>query len=142
MSALQYAMLIVFGLGSGLVIAGSTAAFIVMIGVVPRIADKTGTRKQLILYETILGLGGIIGSMLTFWEPSLKAPIFFAILIWGLAGMFTGCLAASLAEVLKVIPIFTRRAKVGNALFWFVIALAGGKCCGTLMFYLIPGFHD
>jgi stage V sporulation protein AB len=142
-TALRYVVCVAVGLGSGLISAGGTAAFIVMLGIVQRAADKTGTKERVKLYECALGLGGLAGGCAVFWMINPRSPwLAPAVAVFALgAGVFTGCMAASLAEVLKVIPIFTRRAKT-EALFWFVLALALGKMIGALAYYLIPGFYE
>ena len=138
---MSYVLAVTVGLGSGFVIGVSTAAFLVITKLVNRVADKTRTKDKLNIYEMALLLGGIAAVFMTFWEPRIPLGGFMAGFIGLMAGIFTGILAASLAEILKVIPVFTRRAKVADGLFWFVIALAGGKVCGTLVFYLMQGFH-
>jgi len=48
----------------------------------------------------------------------------------------------SLAEVLNVIPILTRRGRLQHGMFYFVLAIALGKLVGALLYFLIPGFYD
>ena len=40
-------------------------------------------------------------------------------------GIFTGCLAMSLAETLKALPTFSRRIRLSVGLPWLIIAIAG-----------------
>jgi stage V sporulation protein AB len=61
----------------------------------------------------------------------------------GLAGgIFYGVLAMSLAEVLDMLPILSRRGGVRRGLYYFVLAVALGKTVGSLLYFLIPGFYD
>ncbi|MFQ9985746.1 MAG: stage V sporulation protein AB, partial [Lachnospiraceae bacterium] len=89
---------------------------------------------HIFLYEDTILLGAAIGNIISIFEPSVASaagqPI---LLLFGLfAGMYTGCLAIALAEVLNVIPIMMRRAKMqkGSGIVLTMIAL--GKCVGTL----------
>jgi stage V sporulation protein AB len=52
-------------------------------------------------------------------------------------GIFAGCLAGALAEVVNIIPIFSRRIKLRKGFPYMVKAAALGKCIGCLIqFYL------
>lgn len=134
------AFCILFGFSGGLVIAGAVYAFIAIIGVVPRLAQKTHSSKYIKLYEEAIIAGGIFGSLTMILD--LYVPIgnilaaFFAVCV----GIFYGCLAVSLAEVLNVIPILTRRVRVEEGLVYFVFALAIGKLIGSIIYYVVPGF--
>lgn len=140
MTVLKILLLILIGFGSGVVISGAVFAFIAIIGVVPRLAQKTGTGKYIMLYEEAIILGGIFGTttlMVNYYIPIGRAlTVVFSTLI----GIFYGCLAVSLAEVLDVIPILTRRGRIQQGMKYFVLAIAFGKCIGSLLYYFVPGF--
>ena len=53
------------------------------------------------------------------------------------SGMFTGCLALAIAEMLDSIPIFTRRISFRHGLGCMVLAIALGKLCGSLYFFVV-----
>ena len=50
------------GLSSGVAVAGGLFAFIVELGVVADLADRTHTAESLLLYEDSIALGGILGN--------------------------------------------------------------------------------
>jgi stage V sporulation protein AB len=137
---LKHALSVLIGFGSGLVISGAVFAFITMIGVVTRLAQKTGTRAFVRLYESAIMAGGIAGCVATFFP--LRVPLgLVGIALMGLAGgIFYGVLAMSLAEVLDMLPILSRRGGVRRGLFFFVLAVAVGKMAGSLLYFFIPGF--
>ncbi|MGN1318179.1 MAG: stage V sporulation protein AB, partial [Lachnospirales bacterium] len=56
-------------------------------------------------------------------------------------GIFFGCLAVSLAEVLNVIPILSRRINVQKGIKYFILSLALGKALGSALYYFLPGFY-
>jgi stage V sporulation protein AB len=130
------------GLGSGMVVSGAVFAFITAIGIVPRFAQKTRTQAHCRIYETAITLGGIFGTIAGFVQ--LRVPLGGVVLaaLSLCAGVFFGSLAMSLAEVLDVIPILTRRGRIERGIFFFVLAIAMGKVVGSLLYFLLPGFYD
>lgn len=142
MTILKYIILILLGIGGGTVISGAVFAFIAIIGIVPRLADKTKTNNYIVLYENAIILGGIFGAfsiLFNYYLPIGVIPtMFFGLLI----GIFYGCLAVSLAEVLNVIPILTRRTMLNRGIKYFIIALALGKALGAIIYYCVDGFYQ
>ena len=130
----------ILGLGGGMVIAGAVFAFIAIIGVVPRIAQKTKTEKYIMLYEEGIIIGGILGTCSLLADFYLPIGTAVVTLLMLMVGIFYGCLAVSLAEVLDVIPVLTRRGGLKRGLKFFITALAAGKLIGSLLYYFIPGF--
>lgn len=127
--------------GTGIVISGAVFAFIVIIGIVPRFAQKTKTENYVRIYENAITAGGIFGASTMFfmhylpiWEP-------FAAFLGLCLGIFVGALSVSLAEVLDVVPILVRRAGLKKGLVYFMLAVALGKLAGSLLYYLYPNFY-
>ena len=133
---------VIIGFGSGMVISGAVFAFITVIGVVPRFAQKTRTQAHCKFYESAIALGGIFGTIAGIAQLRLPIGAIGAIIISLGVGIFYGSLAMSLAEVLDVMPIFMRRGRVQKGIFFFVLAIAMGKLIGSLLYFLIPGFYD
>jgi len=142
MEILKHAASIIVGFASGMLIAGAVFAFVTAVGVVPRLAQKTNTRRSTRIYETAIGLGGILGAVGGIAQIYIPIGIPGLIILSLFNGIFIGCLAMSLAEVLNVIPIFTRRARLQRGLFFLVLAIAIGKMAGSLLYFLVPGFFD
>ena len=142
MEALKYFVAVLIGLGSGLVVSGAVFAFITIVGIVPRLAQKTHTERHVRVYESAIVLGGIFGTLtgvVRFTLPIGSVPV----AVLSLAnGVFFGALAMSLAEVLNVIPILTRRGRLQQGMFYFVLAIALGKLVGALLYFLMSGFYD
>lgn len=137
MDIVKYSILILLGFGSGIVISGGIYAFIAVIGIVPRMAQKTKTEKYIFVYEDSILMGGIFGVMTMIFP--FRVPLgFIGLIILGLlVGIFIGCLAVSVAEVIDVIPILSRRAKLKKGLSVFITALALGKLIGALVCFFI-----
>lgn len=128
-------LLIIMGISSGLITAGGIFAFIVSIGVIPRLAAKTHTAYRTIWYENSIILGGIIGNVVHLY--SLVIPIGqIGLGMYGIfSGIFTGCVAIALAETLNTIPVFTRRIGVRNSIKYMLLGLALGKGLGSLLYF-------
>ena len=142
MDLLKHGALAVLGLASGLVIAGAVFAFITAVGVVPRLAQKTRTTEHIKLQEMALALGGVFGTVVGLFRLYMPIGNIGVVALSIANGVFIGCLAMSLAEVLNVIPIFTRRARIQKGMFFLVMAIAVGKLVGALLYFLVPGFYD
>jgi len=134
--------LMLIGLGSGIVVAGAVVAFITVVGVVPRLAQKTQTAQHVKLYESAIVAGGIFGVLVGFFDFYLPIGTIAVAVLSICVGVFFGCLAMSLAEVLNVLPILTRRGRIEKGMFFFIIAIAAGKLIGSLLYFLVPGFYD
>ena len=76
---LREGLLAFAGLSAGLVIAAGVFAFLAIIGVFPRLIGKTGSGSHIMLFETVLILGGSLGNA----EDLLEYPLGLS---WGLVG--------------------------------------------------------
>ena len=130
---------IVIGIACGLTVAGGVFAVIVIIGIVPRMAQMSGGEKHIMLYETIIILGGVLGNILDIYEFPIYMGAFFGhvfLIIAGLSmGIFVGCLVMSLAETLKALPVISRRIHLAVGLQYLIFALAAGKLAGSLAYF-------
>ena len=123
------------GLASGAAIAAGVFSFIISVGVVPRIIGKSRTAADIIAYENTLILGGTVGNIVSLFTPRLFGGI-WSVMLFGLsAGIFTGCLAVALAEILNTFPIMFRRFGIKEGLTWIMFSMALGKMVGALYFY-------
>lgn len=138
----KYFICILISFSSGIVISGAVFAFIAIIGIVPRLAQKTRTEKHIKVYEEAIILGGILGALEMVFNFHFPIGKVLAVLYSLAVGVFIGCLAVSLAEILNVIPILTRRGRIKKGLTYFIYAIAFGKLIGSLLYYFIPGFYS
>lgn len=131
----RWIFLAFFGLSTGMVVAGGLFAFIVELGVVSDFADRTHTGDQLILYEDTVSVGAILGNMAAVFDITLPGGT-AALTVFGLfAGIFVGCWAMALAEILNVFPIFMRRTRIVRYLALFVLMMAIGRGLGSGLFF-------
>jgi stage V sporulation protein AB len=121
------------GFGAGIIIAGSFLAFLSMIGIIPRIAAVTKTMKCARQYENAIVLGAVIGNAMYLYSITIRL-YWIGMLFYGFfGGFFVGCLAGALAEVLKSVPIFSRRIKLRKGQPYLVYSLAAGKLIGSMI---------
>lgn len=131
-------ILLVISLCGGVVVAAGVFAFITMIGVFPRLAERTHTIAYSYSYETAIVAGGMAGNLITVFMPQLPIIGTPGLLSFGIfSGVFVGCLAMALAENLKVIPVLVKRTGLRYGLPWIIAALAAGKALGSFyQFYM------
>lgn len=123
------------GLSAGSIVAGGLFGFIVSLGVVSDFADRTGTANRIGLYEDAVTLGGIAGNLVLLYEIPLTA-ISPLLGIFGIfSGIFVGCWALALAEVLNVFPIFLRRINVTKGIGFIILGIAIGKVLGASAYF-------
>lgn len=133
------------GFTSGIVIAAGIFAFLAMIGVFPRVIDKTRTRRHIMLYETLIIVGGSLGNILDLFEFPISIDLLpqigvaLGIIFLGLCGlsfgMFIGCIVMSLAETVKALPIFNRRFRISLGIQYMTLSIALGKLIGDLIYF-------
>ena len=139
---LKSLFLILIGLCSGTGIAAGTFAFLFVIRVIPRMVQKAKLEHKIIYIETIVFRGIMFGTILSLF--SWKKKWLFTLLgrsiltITGLsAGIFIGCFAVALAEILDTFPIFFRRLHIKDEFgIVLIFVMAAGKMIGSLFFFL------
>lgn len=130
-------LLAVIGLSSGMVVASGLFSFIASLGVISDFADRTHTGSRILLYEDATALGGILGNVFWIYEIQLWDAKWFLWIFGLFSGIFVGCWAMALAEILNVFPIFIRRAKVVKYVRYLVLGIAIGKGIGAFVFFFL-----
>ena len=145
--------LTILGGSYGLLAAAGVFTVLVAVGLVPRFAGKTHTGKKVVLYEEMVIFGTLFGCLLSIFvrycqvgswlqsrfpdrmEMLLIAGDVFQAIFGIFAGMFIGCLALAIAEMLDSIPIFARRISFRHGLGFAILGMAAGKLCGSLIYF-------
>ncbi len=128
-------LLALIGLSAGVTVAGGLFSFVVSLGVVSDFADRTHTGKHILLYETSVALGGILGNILFIYRISIPVGVGILMLFGIFAGIFVGCWSMALAEILNVFPIFIRRVKILKGIPYIILSIALGKGIGACLFF-------
>lgn len=123
---------LIVGLCGGLLVAGGLFAFFALVGVVTRLAAGTATAKFLLFYEDMALLGCTAGNLL--FLHKFELPLGNILLgMYGIgAGVFTGCLAAALAEVVNMMPVLSERVSLKKGMAGIMTMFALGKLAGSL----------
>ena len=128
-------ILAVIGLSSGLVVAGGLFSFISGLGVISDFADRTHTGEHILLYETSVALGGILGNIFFIYHIAIPHEEWMVPVFGLFGGIFVGCWAMALAEILNVFPIFIRRVRLVRGIQYLILGMAIGKGIGAFVFF-------
>ena len=128
-------LLALIGLSAGVTVAGGLFSFVVSLGVVSDFADRTHTGNHILLYETSVALGGILGNILFIYQIPVPIGTVILMLFGIFAGIFVGCWSMALAEILNVFPIFIRRVKVLKGIPYIILSIALGKGIRACLFF-------
>lgn len=159
--------LAVYGVSSGFLVSAGIFTVLLAVGLTPRFVGKTHTAKKIFLYEGCITAGaamgtffgmvpvlshagvlirqwisqrGIEGGLSFLHVIDIGGEVFLAVA--GLfIGMFVGCLALAIAEMLNSIPIFARRISYRHGLGIAVLAVAIGKLLGSLYYFWQGGIY-
>ncbi|WP_426453474.1 stage V sporulation protein AB [Paenibacillus sp. S-38] len=133
---LAWTVLVFTGLAGGLAVGSGLVAFLVVLDIIPRLAQLTRSYAKIRWYEGAVICGALFFTLTDFfeWEYGLF-PL--ASSIFGLlAGCFVGMLAAALTEVINVLPILAKRIGMESYIIWLLMAMILGKVLGALAEWL------
>lgn len=156
-----YLFLAVYGVSAGLLVSAGIFTVLLAVGLTPRFVGTTHTARKILLYEGCITAGAVIGTIFSaipvmgqagkwlreqlFSEKMVKALDIGGEVFLGIAGlfigMFVGCLALAIAEMLDSIPIFARRVSYRHGLGIAVLAVAIGKLLGSLYYFWQGGIY-
>ena len=138
MEAIKIILMALFGAAAGALTAAGYFAVLTSVGLVNRVADVTHTKQHLLLLEEVIIIGAVTGNILSvFPVGSILTSGGFIVLYGVVAGMFIGLFVVCLAETTKVLPIFLRRARIGDGLGIIILMIGLGKAVGQLIYYLV-----
>jgi stage V sporulation protein AB len=130
------------GLAEGVAVGAALAALVTALDLVPHLARLTGTAGWTGAYRYAVVVGALLGAGDEVWPLHLGVPQGAVIATGAAVGVFTGMVAAALAEVIEVLPVFGRRLGLGPWLARLVTALAVGKAAGAVLWWAVPSlFH-
>ncbi len=156
--------LCLLGTGFGLLASAGVFNIFVAIGLVPRFAGKTHTADKILVYEEMVVFGTLIGAFFSiypeysqfaaWWQqrfatPEVGAQNLLTYPVWidmvgkvlqvvfgVFSGMFVGCLALAIAEMLDSFPILARRVSFRHGLGCAILSMACGKIFGSLWYFV------
>lgn len=125
------ALLVIVGFFGGGIVASGYFSLLVKLGIVTRMSARTKTAAYSRFYEDILVLGAGGGNLFSLFQFKIPVKWLLTIPYGFFTGIFVGCLAIALAEVVDAFPIFSRRIRLRQGLRWIVTSLAVGKMLGA-----------
>ena len=154
---LRQLLLVVIGVSSGLIVSAGVFTVLISVGLIPRFAGKMHVARKIFVLEEMVVLGTLAGGFFSIFSDwgmvgafvrehelfgaaatqglwNLIGTVF--LMIFGIfAGIFVGCLALAIAEMLNTIPIFARRIGFRHGLGIAILAVAFGKLTGSLIYF-------
>ena len=160
---MKYFFLVFVGASFGLLAAAGVFTVLTAVGLVPRFAGKTHTAHKILLFEEMVIIGTILGCFVSVFPEYSQVgallqclghareglvsdvwnalPEAVGVLLQGsfglFGGMFVGCLALAIAEMLDSIPIFARRIKFRHGIGVTICGMALGKLIGSLWYFWV-----
>lgn len=128
------------GLSAGILVSGGMYALITTLGIINRIAQDTHTAGSILLYEECVIWGAAVGNVLLVFDIAVPWGG-AALAVFGLiGGIYAGCLAIALAEVIKTIPVFIMRTGLTTGFGIIILLMALGKGIGGMIYFFILNY--
>lgn len=138
MSAAAVKLMTAFvGLAGGIAVGSGMVAFLLMLDIIPRLAQLTRSERWIHGYETAVVGGSLYWTFADFMDWRLPGTLLSPAAVGLLAGIFVGLLAAALTEVINVLPILAKRLGMSRHLLFLLMAMVFGKVAGSLFEWLI-----
>lgn len=137
---IKYLLVACIGLSGGLIVSGGLFTVLFTVGLIPRFAGKTRTAMHVKIYEDAAILGSIFWNYVSIYEPGLPGKNLLLVLYGTFSGIFVGCVAVAIAEMLNGIPVFSRRINFRRGLGIAVLFLAFGKSLGDIVYFFFNVF--
>lgn len=138
---IQNVVLFLVGISGGILVSGGMYALITTLGIINRIAQDTHTAQDILFYEECVIWGATLGNILFVFD--IKIPFGTpALIIFGfIGGIYAGCLAIALAEIIKTIPVFIMRSGITRGFGFLILMMALGKGIGGLIYFFVFNFR-
>ena len=133
------AVLLAIGLAQGVAVGAAAMLVFSTLGLASQLSAITGTRGSIRLYGGAICLGmAALTTLYTAGLRGVKALLPLLLPIGLCAGIYTGMLLSSLAEIIDIFPAVSGKLRLKGCVRLLVWALALGKTAGVLFYYLSP----
>lgn len=116
-------------------------ALVTTLGVINRIAQDTHTAKDIIIYEECVIWGAAVGNVISVFEPKVYVSGIVLVIFGLIGGIYAGCLAIALAEIIKTIPVFIMRSGVTKGFGYIILMMALGKGIGGIIYFFLLNYR-
>jgi stage V sporulation protein AB len=138
MSTIAVNLLIAFiGLAGGLAVGSGMVAFLLVLDIIPRLAQLTRSAAKIHWYETAVVAGSLFWTVADFMDWRMGGTLLSPAIVGLLSGVFVGLLAAALTEVINVLPILAKRMGMSRHILLLLMAMVFGKVAGSLFEWLV-----
>lgn len=138
MSAVLTGLLLIFvGLAGGLAVGSGMVAFLIVLDVIPRLAQIARFYRGIRWFEGAVVLGSVVWTVVDLFDWKFRLFPAGTAFIGLFAGCFVGMLAAALTEVINVLPILAKRLRMEDYMLWLLAAMVFGKMLGSLFDWLV-----
>ncbi|AHV98147.1 stage V sporulation protein AB [Paenibacillus sabinae] len=128
---------LLLGIAGGIAVGGGVIALFVVLDMIPRLAQLTGSYDKVHWYEGAMVCGSLFGTVSDFWNWKIASGPVVVTAVGLFDGIFVGMLAAALTEVLNVLPILAKRLHMTSYLFGLLMAMVFGKVAGSLFDWFV-----
>ncbi|NIK77528.1 stage V sporulation protein AB [Paenibacillus castaneae] len=137
-NGLENIFIALLGLAGGLAVGSGLVALLIVLDIIPRLAQIANAYRMSIWYETAVISGSLYWTFFDFMDWKLAMPSGAWLSTIGLFdGIFVGMLAAALTEVMNVLPILAKRMNLSKFMVSLVMAMVLGKTLGSLFDWLV-----
>ncbi|HUC92399.1 MAG TPA: stage V sporulation protein AB [Paenibacillus sp.] len=137
---LAHSAVVLVGLSGGVAVGSGLVALLVILDLIPRLAQLARAYRKSFWFETAIVVGAVYWTFADFFDWTMSLPQYVMLPAVGLFdGIFVGMLAAALTEVVNVLPIMAKRLRLSEYLKGLVLAMVLGKVTGSLFDWLV--FH-
>lgn len=127
----------VVGVAGGLAVGGGMVAFLVVLDIIPRLAQMTRAFDRVHFFEGAIVIGVIVWTIADFCDWRVQLSPLAPAIVGFVSGCFIGMLAGALTEVLNVLPIMAKRMGLGGYIVWLLMAMVLGKVAGSLFEWIV-----
>jgi stage V sporulation protein AB len=124
------------GLAGGIAVGSGMVAFLVVLDIIPRLAQITRSFSKIHAYEAAVVIGSLLFTWVDFSDAKVHLFPMGAAVVGIFAGCFVGMLAAALTEIINVLPILAKRVGMGSYMILLLMAMIFGKVVGSLFEWL------
>ncbi|MBP3964410.1 stage V sporulation protein AB [Paenibacillus lignilyticus] len=133
----------ILGFAGGLGVGSALVALLIVLDVIPRLAQLAYAYRKSIWFETAVVCGAVFWSLADFLDWRMMLPRSGTLAVIGsFDGIFVGMLGAALTEVMNVIPILAKRMRLSRYMVSLVMAMLLGKVTGSLFDWLVFQWMD
>lgn len=139
MNLLRIVLLALIGAFAGVEIGTGLSAVFASLRFVSRLAFRTNSSEQIRNYENCILIGGGISNFAFLYLDKIMLSEAYAYLFLFVLGIFfgiyVGCLAMAIAEILDAFTIMMRQLKMKDGEIFIVLSVAVGKMVGNLIYF-------